>query len=1057
MIRQSMKKRILILIAILTLLLSGISTFANSYGEASAGEACKSLGWGLDKKVSVGGVFQGTSNEDSANRKWTAEELFRDSARFTTYYGEGPGTWWYADTTDRGKGVEGYDSVKSKLEENRGCVTMDFIPNFFLYTSSVITLITSSITLKLVGRDYMAETIMNIVGGENDSSEGLISIFLQSFYMPLIVITVLIMAFIIIYKGLIQFKFREALNSLIWTLGAFILGLALMLNPQILVSVPQAATSTITSCVMGALSGQNCLTGDVATPSIITGPECASSVGAEGSDAESAVNSLNCTIWKSFVLEPWAEVQFGAPYNELYTKDPPKGGDTWRNLPEGQADKYCVNFTSNKSYKDSIASGKPVMDGPREEICNVALYHLFVKTNMEDPISQGDNSYEDGWTTDDTGSYDKRWYDIIVPAASDNSTWRSWSGDGQFGSRVGAAFMGNIAAFASATVLLLLAVFAGAYKVIGLVLMAFAPVFLLLAIEPTRGRRIFLGWLETLISSILKYFAITVLIVVALVMYAGMIASTSSAMTFVGVIVLTFALHMYRKEITNLIGASNMGGQRLSNKANELGSWAAKKTKDGATTTAGGALGGTLGRLSERGRAVEARSATIEDLQRKLNAATSEEDKEFYKEQMAKEQDLLKKEGSLAGALVKGTFGGGVESVKRSMKRGTGVGANIIQQSDRTATALKAEREKKAKEAEAIRKQYEDERERAEILAAADLANESETFIPRDKQGKAVDPEKLQDAIDAEYEKLTPPRYLENEDLSEEEKESLDDLVKQVKEGNLSDEKLMEMVKDDEFIKDPNKQNIVSKEIKARIEAYNNLEVEGSPLDIATAVEKGMIEDPHFSEGISKFEKEFVNTFSAHDHSEMLGSYKDFMYEAKVPKEEIEASAKNMVAAYNANLKANKERITEELKEKDENLYKKAKKDILEAGEVDRESLKEKYEIDDETADSIIDLMEIEQHVESRGDKNEENHRKVLVKKEDKEEERKPEERREERKPEERREERKPEERKEKPIDSFEDMYQEMLDEMEDDVKDESPIDPFEEMEREILERNDED
>ena len=324
------KKRILIIVTMLALLLSGIAGISNSSHSTEAFYACKDVGSSMEQ-TSAGGMFQGAANADISGREWTAEELFRGSVSYSSFYGEGPGTWLYAEKVDRGDHVDGYSSVSGKLNDARGfsCImNFNWIPNMLIGISSLITGLTGSIMLVLVGKDPMAETLTNIIGGTDSGESGLIGTFMDSFYMPLILLTVLIMVVTIIYKGLIQMKLRESLSSLIWSVGAFIIGVMLMLSPQILVGFPQAATSTITTCVLGALSGQNCLSGEVETPSMLTGKECVSSV-SDGSDSESIVNSLNCTIWKSFTLEPWAENQFGAPYNELYTKNPPEGGDTW--------------------------------------------------------------------------------------------------------------------------------------------------------------------------------------------------------------------------------------------------------------------------------------------------------------------------------------------------------------------------------------------------------------------------------------------------------------------------------------------------------------------------------------------------------------------------------------------------------------------------------------------------------------------------------------------------------------------------------------------------------
>lgn len=72
--------------------------------------------------------------------------------------------------------------------------------------------------------------------------------------------------------------------------------------------------------MLGALNGQNCLSEDVTTSELLTGIECLSYADTDASSVNLMINGMKCTIWKTFVLEPWAEEQFGVPYNQLYTK-----------------------------------------------------------------------------------------------------------------------------------------------------------------------------------------------------------------------------------------------------------------------------------------------------------------------------------------------------------------------------------------------------------------------------------------------------------------------------------------------------------------------------------------------------------------------------------------------------------------------------------------------------------------------------------------------------------------------------------------------------------------
>lgn len=858
-------KQIFIIISLIAVILSSFSFFNDSYNKGEAFSACKSVGSFVGTNE-IESDISGIANPDAGGRKWTAEELFRGSVAFTSFYGEGKSNWFFAEKLNRGESKEGWTSdVQTRLEASRGynCGAggMDWAPQMFLSMTSGITSFTGGIVKSLVGEDQMAETITKIVGGDDTGNNGLVGTFFSSFYMPLVVIAFLIMAVTIIYKGLIKMQFREALSSIIWSFMAFLIGIALMLNPQMLASAPQAITSTITTCVIGALSGQNCLSGEITTPSPLTGDECLSTVTGEGNSSESVVNSLNCTIWKAFVLEPWAESQFGDPYSKLYTKDPPPGGEIWSSLPEGAGDKYCVNLGSTKSYKDSTGLGGPVMDASGNTICNVALYHLYVKTEMTDPINQSGNNFNDSGVmlTDDTSEYDSRWYDIIIPMAQNESKWRYWSGDGMFFSRLGTSIVSLVGVIAASTVLVTLSVFAGAYKMIGLILVAFAPIFLLFAIEPTRGKKIFLGWLETMVSSFLKYFAITVLIVVALIMYAGLLSNTSGIFSLVGIVVMTVALHMYRKEIVDLIGASNMGGQRLSNKLNEVGEKAWNKTKEKGSATAGGFIGGAFANMGGRSRKIEARKDTISELQEAMKNASSEEDKQAYQEQINKEEEALKKDKSLinaAGTVAQGSISGSADSLKRSFRRGTGVTANIAQQASRTKKELERQAEIDKKEAEKRRADFEDN-----LIGAAPLEHENEDNMNNDETvvdetGSPTEPRvAIEELVESQREEVN---Y--NEDLSDEEKVALDEFADKLKMDSASDEDLVNLANSEAVMNDENKKALVANEINARIRANSMVGMASNELSRSILANQEFLSDEELKFNFQMHAENFLET-----------------------------------------------------------------------------------------------------------------------------------------------------------------------------------------------------
>ncbi|HHT96663.1 MAG TPA: hypothetical protein GXZ90_02055, partial [Clostridiales bacterium] len=827
------KKRIYIMFTIIAILLVSVVSARYSHSAANAFNFCSEMGSYMGRVNPKNSFFAGAIQPDEPNRKWTVEEVFSKSTVFTSYYGEGEGDWIYSDKVDRGENRVGSSWNDSGVQDNlksarKGCILGrgDFVSWINLALSGGVVNLTNLVITGLLGKDFMAESIIEIIGGAGDPNDGLIGVLRNSLYMPLVIIAFFMTTITIIYKGLIQMKFREALSSAIWSLGAFIVGLTLMFTPKMLAELPQKVTSTITTCVLGALNGQNCLSGNVTTPSLLAGVECISQV-AGHNGADMMVNGMNCTIWKTFVLEPWAEEQFGAPYSELYTYNVPEGGSLWANLPSGEGSQYCVNLASTNSINDSIYALNMDLNSD-STVCNVAIYQLYLKTIMSDPINHSGDEYNPTRPHSVGGAYyDERWYDIIVPMAQDNSNWKNWSGQNRFFGRTLSSFMSLIAVIAASILLIPLAVFGGAYKLVGLIMMAFAPLFLLFAIEPTRGRKIFLGWLETLISSFLKYFAITMLVVVSLVLYAGVLSNTSGSGAFLAVIILTTGLSMYRKEIIDLIGATNMGGQRLSNKVGKGLEKTKEQLKEKGAAYAGGAVGGAVGAMSKRREDIIDRKSNLKYLQSQLSNATSEEEKEKIQDEINKESQTLETDKSfknMASTLNKGAKMGGKDSAKRAMKRGTSSAAAAFRQFDSTKKDLKKENELINKEETARDEKLKEEMGRQGQSTDKRLYNNdspsADKYINKSNVDESNNAQHVQDTqeitIDSQREKV---EYQNN--LNENEIKALDDFADKLTKID-NDDDLLQVANDDELMKDVNKENLVTNEINARLK-YNSL------------------------------------------------------------------------------------------------------------------------------------------------------------------------------------------------------------------------------------------
>ena len=566
---------------------------------ATAGMFCGKLGTNMDSRLSINTDKLTAPNVTA--RKWTVQELFDSSIAFTTYNGEGKDTFWLADTEWRTKQVSDWTGdVKNKSEAKRnvgdcyfGPLTSD-ISTMMINMAGGLVNIAQFFIVRLYSGDVICTSpdspkgacinIIGIVGGAKGKT-GIIGSLRDSIFSPLATLMFILVGVWILYKGLFKREFRASMMGLLWSLGVFIFGLIALNKPAMLAGAPQTINSALSTCLVGAMNGQSCVTGTVTAPSTIVGTECESygtSAGTEG--AAMATNALTCSLWKSFVLDAWSRGEFGYNYNELYLKDAPSDGTIWANAPD-DVTPFSVNMKS---------SGATPTDGSKVEtaavpINNLALYQLYISTDMK---SSGDTQ----WKNTVTKGQDLRWYNIIKAASKDDRMWNHWTPNSVYGvKRIGTAFVSLVMTGIVCVLLAVTSFWGLVYMFAGSLLMAFAPFFLLIAIEPGKGRRIFLGWLESVSSSILKYMASALMVLVALSLYAAILSSTSNYISsFIGVTIMTGVLMMYRKEIINLLGMTSLGGQKLSNAVGERLAKKGKKAKEFAKVVGGSAIGGAI-------------------------------------------------------------------------------------------------------------------------------------------------------------------------------------------------------------------------------------------------------------------------------------------------------------------------------------------------------------------------------------------------------------------------------------------------------------------------------
>lgn len=620
-------KRLMALIFTLLLLVSTRVAFE----PAHAAGLCAGNGYNMDNKQPI--KTDEMIHPKATNRKYTVQELFNDAAKsFIRYDGEGKGLFLADKPEDASKDLS--KEAKERIKAQRTLVGCSFagpigaaIESFPLGVSSAITRVTSSFSTALFSEKLICEPgnpngemcldVIGVAGGDGSPDSGVIGQLGQGLYFPMLTIAFLTTACWLMWTGLVQRQFRLGLSGVAWAVIALFVGVAMMTKPNLTARGPHTINNAVLGCLVSAINGGDCTGsgsgGENKNISSAIGEECRSE-GSEGNKAEWQVNALNCSLFKTFVLDNWSRASFGYPYNELYTENPGKGGKTIDLKGKASPGDFAVDLQGPGGDTRDVKT-----NGSR--VSNMALKQLNLMTNLE------------------SSSGTKEWKPLIRVAAENEKMWPYWaSAANSDGSRIGIAVVGALEAFISGVVIIMFSLWGLVYSLVSSILIMFAPIFMLFALHPGKGKRIALGWMEAIIANILKYLATSFMVMASMMLYASILASSSGMTAFIGVFIISGALWNYRKEFVNLIGATNMGGQKISNPLGEKLEKKGSKLGDATSAVVGGAIG-----------------------------------------------------SKLAG---RGAFDGAGKSLGRMMKRGNGVTANLVRQYSRAKNDAKKDKEK---------------------------------------------------------------------------------------------------------------------------------------------------------------------------------------------------------------------------------------------------------------------------------------------------------------------------------------------------------------------------
>lgn len=638
---------------------------------------------------------------DASGRRWTLQEALGSGARFTGYTGEKGsdnfGVYGVGET--RGAKIGDFEGQLTRLTEPRtlgNCVFSPFgvhLGTIMLGAASAITTLSQMAAVtafdsKLICTTASPESgskclnLLKVIGGVNKGDGGgIVGALTGSIYAPMLVFAVLLAGLYIMWVGIIQRQIRSAFFSVGWILLAVIFGYAILLNPQMLSKAPMAVNNAVASCVIGSFNGQDCFNGggtnnkydpnanDKSKPQNNSDKICMSEASGISLDDQMSmtVNSLTCSVWRAFILEPWTQGQFGRSFSEMDVSTQPV--QTVLGKAKLNANDFCINLGTT----GSVNSQNEVLNLTQSnggQLCNIAAYQLYMGTMA----SGGSNSVDNP----DTKLLDENWYKLAVFAAADDTTWNTWPLSMSSGfNKVAVGGVAILAAIMGGIVIFVISLFALVYYLTSLIMIAFAPLFFLMGVHPGRGRKILFGWVEIVLSNILKYLASAVFLLVTLALYGAILGGMDNlGLTLIILLILTSALLMYRKEIVDLIGRVEMGGEKLSSRFSEAVQARVEKAKEVGVSAVGGALGGV------------GAAGVSSPMDYMRNAREQmDKDKDLGTNKARRAANLLGSVGKTAakdiGRGVSGAASGSVSGTKRELRQGNGILAAGMRESAR--------------------------------------------------------------------------------------------------------------------------------------------------------------------------------------------------------------------------------------------------------------------------------------------------------------------------------------------------------------------------------------
>lgn len=527
-----------------------------------------SLGYHMDSNGPWESILTRIPVSNKGNRTFTLQEALGGNVGFVNYDGAGKGTSWTKEFSDKDlkktDGVKVDDTAKKKMEAVRKGQTCSFgstmtaTANGMMGATSFIAGIAQLTTTASFDPTFICKDagdkgcidVAKITGGDGSNKNGgIIGTLTNGLLIPLSTLMALITGIIIAIDTFRNRSYRQGLAYVGGLVLVYIIGVAFVTNPSFVARLPMQAGSLVTSSVLTPFV--NATSGDDDSSTATDNEVCQAASGGASEDEQMSLtmSSLNCRIWKSFVLGPYSEASFGTSYENLDTSN----ATVKKALSSSgvSADDISVPLTST-SAPDDMSGSTLKLDGSTPQVKNLAAYQIYLQT---DAAKSAD-------TDKMNKTLDERWYHVIVPVAHDNHMWNTWSfGYSSYFRRLSYAFAALLASAIGTALITFTALLALVWLFISMIAICLLPIFLLMGLEQTRGRRILFKYLGELGTILVKYFISLMFVILTIVLFGAMLGAVDNvAMMLITTILLVLALLMFRGRILGMFGDANLMG-----------------------------------------------------------------------------------------------------------------------------------------------------------------------------------------------------------------------------------------------------------------------------------------------------------------------------------------------------------------------------------------------------------------------------------------------------------------------------------------------------------------